>query len=83
MPRIAVFQMCSGIDPDANAAAIVDAMGQARAGGAQILFTPEMSGLLDRERQRAGVHVVAEAANPVLAATRRAAQPVTATARPR
>lgn len=73
MPRIAVFQMCSGIDPDANAAAIVDAMGQARAGGAQMLFTPEMSGLLDRERQRAGVHVVAEAANPVLAATRRAA----------
>lgn len=73
MTRIAVFQMCSGIDPDANAAAIVDAIGQARAGGAQMLFTPEMSGLLDRDRQRAGAHVVAETANPVLAATRQAA----------
>ena len=73
MTRIAVFQMCSGIDPAANAAAIVDAIGQARAGGAQMLFTPEMSGLLDRDRQRAGAHVVAEAANPVLAATRQAA----------
>lgn len=73
MTRIAVFQMCSAIDPDANAAAIVDAIGQARAGGAQMLFTPEMSGLLDRDRQRAGAHVVAETANPVLAATRQAA----------
>lgn len=73
MTRIAVLQMCSGIDPDVNAAAIVDAMKQAAAGGAAMLFTPEMSGLLDRDRARAAPHIVAEGDNPVLAAVRAAA----------
>ena len=73
MARIALVQMCSGIDPGANAASLVDAVRQARAQGAEILFTPEMSGLLDRDRQRGGRHIVAEAASPVLAAVRQAA----------
>jgi len=68
MPRIAVLQMCSGIDPKANAATLVAAIGEAKAGGAEILFTPEMSGLLDRDRQRGAKHIVPEADNPVLAA---------------
>lgn len=38
-----------------------------------MLFTPEMSGLLDRDRQRASRHVVPEDANPVLSAVREAA----------
>ncbi len=58
MPRIAVLQMCSGIDPEANAATIVEAVGKAKAGEAEILFTPEMSLLLDRNRQRAAEHIV-------------------------
>jgi predicted amidohydrolase len=73
MPRIAVLQMTSGIDPAANAAAIVAAVDQAKAAGATLLFTPEMSGLLDRDRKRAATRIVAEAADPVLAAVREAA----------
>ncbi|MGQ7829147.1 carbon-nitrogen hydrolase family protein [Altererythrobacter sp. Z27] len=73
MPRVAVLQMCSGIDPEANAATIVEAIGEAQAGGAEILFTPEMSGLLDRDRQRGAQHIVPEVDNPVLAAARAAA----------
>ena len=68
--RIALFQMTTGIDPLANAAAIVAATREAKAGGAQMLFTPEMCGLLDRDRKRALAHVVPESDNPVLAAAR-------------
>ena len=71
--RIALYQAQSGIDPDANAARLVEAVEQARAGGAAMLFTPEMSGLLDRDRQRAASHIVPEADNPVFAAVREAA----------
>lgn len=73
MTRVAVLQMTSGIDPEANAAVLVDAIAQAAAGGAAMLFTPEMSGLLDRDRTRAAVHIVREEDNPVLAAVRAAA----------
>jgi predicted amidohydrolase len=73
MGRLAVLQMTSGIDPAANADALVAAIGAATMGGAAMLFTPEMSGLLDRDRTRAAPHIVAEADNPVLAAAREAA----------
>ena len=53
MPRIAVLQMTSGIDPEANLNNIASAAGQAASGGAKILFTPEMSLLLDKDRKRA------------------------------
>jgi predicted amidohydrolase len=45
--RAALFQSCTGIDPVANAAALVAAIAEAKRGGADMLFTPEMSGLLD------------------------------------
>lgn len=73
MARIAVLQMTTGIDPVANAAAMVGAVGGAAMGGAEMLFTPEMAGLLDRDRARATPHVVAETDSPVLAAVRDAA----------
>lgn len=73
MTRIAVLQMTSGIDPAANAAAMVGTVDGAAMGGAEMLFTPEMSGLLDRDRARATVHVVPEDQSPVLAAVREAA----------
>jgi predicted amidohydrolase len=73
MTRIAVFQMTAGIDPAANAAMLEYAIGQAAEGGAAMLFTPEMSGLLDRNRKRAAGHIVSEADNPVLARMRAAA----------
>ena len=53
MTRIAIFQSNTGIDPAANARALVEAIDEAASGGAEILFTPEMSGLLDRDSTRA------------------------------
>ena len=73
MTRIAVLQMTSGIDPAGNAATLVGAVGAAAMAGAEMVFTPEMSGLLDRNRERARAHIVAEAENPVLAAVQEAA----------
>ncbi len=71
---VALFQMTSGIDPHANAAAIADAARDAAEGGAAMLFTPEMCGLLDRDRKRATPNIVAESSNPVLAGARSAAR---------
>ena len=68
-----MLQMTAGIDPAQNTAIIVSAAERAAGEGADMLFTPEMSGLLDRNRKRAAPHIVAESANPVLAATREAA----------
>ena len=73
MSRIAVLQMTSGIDPDANAATLVGAIDEAARGGAAMLFTPEMSGLIDRDRARAASNVLAEDNDRVLAAVRDAA----------
>jgi predicted amidohydrolase len=71
--KIALLQMTTGIDPAANREAIIDAMRAAKAGGADMLFTPEMSGYLDRNRKRAMERIVAEADDPVLAGVRAAA----------
>ncbi len=67
MPRIALLQMTSGIDPAVNAATLVAAIRSAAGQGAVMLFTPEMSGLIDRDRARAAASIVAEADDPVLA----------------
>ncbi len=71
--RIALYQARTGIDPGRNAEDLVGAVQAAAAGSAAILFTPEMSGLLDRDRERARPHLRNEAADPVLAAVRSAA----------
>ena len=55
MMRLALFQMTSGICAADNAAAIADAMQEAKDGGAHALLTPEMALLLDRDRARADV----------------------------
>jgi predicted amidohydrolase len=68
MTRIAILQMNSGIDPEANCKAIADKLAEAALGGAVMLFTPEMSSLLDRDRKRAAPHIVREEASPVLSA---------------
>ncbi len=71
--KVALFQARTGIDPAANGAELVRRVEEAAAGGAAMLFTPEMSGLLDRERERAAAHLHEEAEDPVLAAVREAA----------
>ena len=73
MVRVALFQAQSGIDGKANAAALVEAVDRAAAGGAAMLFTPEMSGLLDSDRERARPSIVADDEDETLAAVREAA----------
>jgi predicted amidohydrolase len=64
--RIAVYQARTGIDPNANASGLADAAAQAAAGGAAMLFTPEMSGILDRDRERVRGRVSDESHDIVL-----------------
>jgi predicted amidohydrolase len=71
--RIAILQMTTGIDPAVNARTITGAVADAAQGGAAMLFTPEMSGLLDSNRMRAAASLHPEADDPVLAAVRAAA----------
>ena len=73
MTRIALFQSCTGIDPAANADALVAAIAKASDGGAAMLFTPEMSGLLDRDSERAAANLRTEEDDEVLAACTEAA----------
>jgi predicted amidohydrolase len=72
--RIAIFQSRTGVDPAANAEALVSAIEQAARGGAEMLLTPEMSGLLDRDVERARANVRSEGEDPVLGACREAAK---------
>ncbi|MBT2185591.1 carbon-nitrogen hydrolase family protein [Sphingobium nicotianae] len=68
--RIALFQMNSGVDPEINVRALTDAVAQAAEGGAQLLFTPEMSGCVDQDRERSSKVIVREEEDIVLAAVR-------------
>ncbi len=73
MTPIAVLQMTAGIDPAANADVLERAIAEAAAAGAAMIFTPEMSGLIDRDRTRAAAHLTTEDRDPVLARVRAAA----------
>ena len=72
--KIALLQMTSGIDPVANGDAMVAAVREAAANGATMVFTPEMSGLLDSDGKRADLLVMPEANDTVLARVRTAAR---------
>jgi deaminated glutathione amidase len=74
MTRIALFQSTTGIDPTANITALEGAIGRAADGGAEMLFTPEMSGLLDRDSARAAKSLSEEDQDEVLTACREAAR---------
>ncbi|MBB6425753.1 carbon-nitrogen hydrolase family protein [Sphingopyxis sp. JAI128] len=73
-PLAALVQMTSGIDPAANLTTIDRAMAEAAAGGAAMVFLPEMSLLLDRDRARSGAHITREADSPWPAALQTLAQ---------
>ena len=72
--RAAILQMNAGVSPPENARTIVKAIGDARAGGADILLTPEMSNLLDSNRARSEAVLRSEAEDETLAAVRAAAR---------
>jgi len=74
MTKIALFQSNTGIDPAGSAKALADAIAEAAGGGAAMLFTPEMSGLLDRNTERAAGNLRTEGEDVVLAACSLAAR---------
>ena len=71
--RIGVIQLTSGIDPAANADVVRARLLDAADAGARIAFTPEMSGLLDRDRDRLLANARGEGADLTLAAAREVA----------
>ena len=73
MTRVALFQATSGIDPATNARALAGAIEKASGGGAEMLFTPEMTGLLDRDYARAAKSLRVPEEDVVLAAAKEAA----------
>ncbi len=68
--RVGVVQTITGIDPARNAGTIATSLQLVAGQGAAIAFTPEMSGLLDRDRERMRSRVSDEANEPTLAAAR-------------
>lgn len=74
MTRIALFQSNTGIDPAANAQALAGAIAEAAKGEAAMLFTPEMSGLLDRDAERAARNLRSEEEDQVLSTCSAAAK---------
>jgi len=54
--------MCSGVDPERNCADMIECVYHASRQDAVMYFAPEMSLLLDRDRERARRHIVEESA---------------------
>ena len=73
MVRIALYQSTTGIDPERSARELREVIAEAAAGGARMLFTPEMSGVVDGKRERALGTVTSEEQDAVLGAVREAA----------
>ena len=71
--RAAIYQSTTGIDPLLGARALVEAAERAAGQGADMLFTPEMSAVLDRDKARAAGSIVAEEEDVALAAIRETA----------
>lgn len=71
--RIALWQSTTGVDPAQSAAALTAMAAEAARGGANMLFSPEMTGFLDRDRARARGTIRREEDDRVLAAAREAA----------
>lgn len=71
--RIGILQTTTGIDAAANARGLVDGIARLAGDGAKLVFTPEMSGVLDRNRARMTPGLRTEGDDPVIAAVREAA----------
>ncbi len=64
--KIAVHQMCSGINSQQNVNQMKGAISEAGRQGACFYFAPEMSGLLDRNRHRAAASLFTESETPAI-----------------
>jgi predicted amidohydrolase len=71
---VGLVQMRSGLDPAANLDAATRLIAEAKAGGADYVLTPEMTNIMEIRRERLLASIVAEEADPSLAAFRELAR---------
>jgi len=64
--KVAVHQMCSGINSLLNINEMKGAISEAGRQGACFYFAPEMSGLVDRDRRRAAASLFTESETPAI-----------------
>jgi predicted amidohydrolase len=68
--RVGLIQMRSGRSPQANADAAVKLIGEAKAGGADYVLTPEVTNIMESSREKLFATIVAEENDPTLAILR-------------
>jgi deaminated glutathione amidase len=71
--KVALIQMRSGLEPEANLAAVLAGIDEAKRGGADYVQTPEMSNVLENKRERLFTKIFSEEHDPTLATLREVA----------
>jgi predicted amidohydrolase len=71
--KVALIQMRSGLDPEANLAAVLAGVDEAKRGGADYVLTPEMTNVLENKRERLFTKIFSEEHDPTLATLREVA----------
>jgi len=72
--KVGLIQMRSGLDPQANLAAALAAIDEAKHLGADYVLTPEMTNVLENKRERLLAKIVSDEHDPTLAALREVAR---------
>ncbi len=71
--KVALIQMRSGLEPQANLAAVLAGIDEAKRGGADYVQTPEMTNVLENKRERLFTKIFSEEQDPTLATLREVA----------
>jgi deaminated glutathione amidase len=71
--KVALIQMRSGLEPEANLAAVLAGVDEAKRGGADYVQTPEMTNVLENKRERLFTKIFGEEQDPTLATLREVA----------
>jgi predicted amidohydrolase len=71
--KVALIQMRSGLEPEANLAAVLAGIDEAKRGGADYVQTPEMTNVLENKRERLFTKIFSEEHDPTLATLREVA----------
>src|SRR6202140_520466 len=72
--KVALIQMRSGLEPQANLAAVLAGVDEAKRGGADYIQTPEMTNVLENKRERLLTKIFSEEQDPTLATLREVAR---------
>jgi predicted amidohydrolase len=72
--KVALIQMRSGLEPEANLAAVLAGIDEAKRGGADYVQTPEMTNVLENNRERLFTKIFDEEHDPTLATLREVAR---------